>query len=114
MVVAFAAYLLAYSAIHGYRFSNLYALALLAVCIQLVLLFFIRAVFVNIFDVVGFKRCLLLLGEGPLAPRLKLGWRRTSLDILMSSTMTRLKPDKVVPLRRAVRAALAAPELLHQ
>jgi sugar transferase (PEP-CTERM system associated) len=42
---------------------------LLAVCIQLLLLFFVRAFFVNIFSVVGFKRCLLLLGEGPLVSK---------------------------------------------
>ena len=49
IVVAFAAYLLPYSWVYGYRFSNLYALALLAVCFQLILLFFVRAFFVNIF-----------------------------------------------------------------
>ena len=69
MVVAFAAYLMTYSSFHAHRFSNLYAVSLLAVGFQLILLFFIRAFFVNIFDVVGFKRSLLLLGEGPLVSK---------------------------------------------
>src|SRR6516165_94786 len=67
IVIAFAAFLLPYSWVYSYRFSSLFALTLLAVGFQLILLFFIRAFFVNIVDVVGFKRRLLLLGEGSLA-----------------------------------------------
>ena len=69
IAVSFAVYLMAYASIHAYRFSNLYALALLAVCFQLVLLFFVRAFFVNLFDIVGFKRSLLILGDGPLVSK---------------------------------------------
>ena len=71
MAIAFAAYLMTYTSFHAHRFSNLYAVSLLAVGFQLILLFFIRAFFVNIFDVVGFKRSLLLLGEGPLVAKAK-------------------------------------------
>ena len=67
IVIAFAVFLLPYSWVYSYRFSSLFALTLLAVGFQLILLFFIRAFFVNIVDVVGFKRRLLLLGEGSLA-----------------------------------------------
>ena len=69
IVIAFATYLMAFTSIYGHRFSNLYALSLLAVCIQFILMFFVRAFFVNIFDVVGFKRCVLLLGDGPLVAK---------------------------------------------
>src|SRR4029077_2341155 len=55
-IVGFAAYLIPYSMVQGYRFSNLYALAILTVCFQLLMLFCIRAVFVNIFDIIGIKR----------------------------------------------------------
>ena len=70
-----------------YRFSSLFAIALLAVCFQLMLVFFIRAFFVNIVDVVGFKRRLLLLGEGSLAARFKPGLPRMSGDTLTSSAV---------------------------
>jgi len=113
MVVAFAAYLLAYSAIYGYRFSNLYALVLLAVCIQLVLLFFIRAVFLTIFDIVGFKRCLLLLGEGPLVSKAQ-AWlaenERGYTDVIhYDSHHDSVWQQRVVPLRgTVVRSAAVA------
>ena len=63
IVVAFAAFLVPYSWIHGHRFSNLYAVALAAACFQLILSFFVRAMLVNMFDVVGLKRRLLLVGD---------------------------------------------------
>jgi sugar transferase (PEP-CTERM system associated) len=113
-VIGFAAYLLPYSWVYGYRFSNLYALALLAVCFQLILLFFIRAVFVNIFDIVGFKRRLLLLGEGSLAAKVQ-AWLdandRGYTDVLRYDSA---RVERVVPLRghlarSAVLTAAAEP-----
>ena len=117
MVIAFAGYLLAYSSIYAYRFSNLYALVLLAVCIQLVLLFFIRAVFLSIFDIVGFKRCLVLLGEGPLVSKAQ-AWldenERGYTDVIHYDThYESVWQERVVPMRgRVVRSGLAtAPKL---
>ena len=106
IVIAFAAYLLPYSWIYGYRFSNLYALALFAVCFQLILLFFIRASFVNIFDIVGFKRRLLLLGEGSLAAKVQ-AWLaendRGYTDVVRYDSVWQ---ERIVPLRgRLVRSA---------
>ena len=71
IIVGFAAYLIPYSMIQGYRFSNLYALAILTVCFQLVLLFCVRAIFVNAFEIVGFKRRILLLGHDSLAAKVE-------------------------------------------
>jgi sugar transferase (PEP-CTERM system associated) len=110
IVIAFAAYLLPYSWVYGYRFSNLYALALFAVCFQLVLVFFIRASFVNLIDIVGFRRRILLLGEGSLAAKVQ-AWLaendRGYTDVVRYDSVWR---DRIVPLRgRLVRsAALAA------
>ena len=106
MVVAFAAYLMAYSSFHAHRFSNLYALSLLAVGFQLILLFFVRAFFVNIFDVVGFKRSLLLLGDGPLVSKAKI-WlaenERGYTDVihydLHQDSLFQNRPKHVVQLR---------------
>jgi sugar transferase (PEP-CTERM system associated) len=69
IAISFAAYLMTYSSIYAFRFSNLYALALLAVCFQLLLLFFVRAFLVNLFDIAGFKRSLMILGEGSLVSK---------------------------------------------
>jgi sugar transferase (PEP-CTERM system associated) len=109
IVIAFAAYLMPYSWVYGYRFSNLYALALLAVCFQLILLFFIRAFFVNIVDIVGFKRRILLLGEGSLANKVQ-GWLaendRAYTDVVRYDPIRQEHHDRIVPLRgRLVRSA---------
>ncbi len=110
-VIAFATYLLPYSWIYGYRFSSLFAITLLAVSIQLMLIFFIRAFFVNIVDVVGFKRRLLLLGEGSLAAKVQT-WlaenERGYTDVVRRDAVAR--QDRVVPLRGrlAHSAAVAA------
>ena len=106
IVIAFAAYLVPYSWVYGYRFSNLYALALFAVCFQLVLLFFIRASFVNIFDIVGFKRRVLLLGEGSLSAKVQ-AWLAENepgyTDVVRYDSVWQ---ERIVPLRgRLVRSA---------
>src|SRR5262249_4837588 len=118
IVFVFAAYLIAYASIYGYRFSSLYALALLAVCIQLLLLFFVRAFFVNFFDIAGFKRRLVLLGEGPLVSKAQ-AWLAQNdygyTDVIHYDTHSDSAwQERVIPLRgRLVRAtALAtAPDL---
>jgi sugar transferase (PEP-CTERM system associated) len=68
---AFATFLIPYSLVQDVRFSNLYVLAVFASCAQSVLVFFVRALFVAIFDVVGFRRRLLLVGGGPLAAKVQ-------------------------------------------
>jgi sugar transferase (PEP-CTERM system associated) len=102
IVLAFGTYLLAYSWVYHYRFSNLFALALVAVCIQMVLLFFIRAFFVNLFDIVGFKRRLLLLGEDSSATKVQ-AWLATNdrgyTDVLRYDSRSRESREHVVPLR---------------
>src|SRR5262249_53377806 len=70
-IVGFAFFLIPYSMVQGYRFSNLYPLAILTVCFQLLMLFCIRAVFVNIFDFIGIKRRILLLGHDSLATKVE-------------------------------------------
>jgi sugar transferase (PEP-CTERM system associated) len=112
IVLAFAAYLLPYSWVYHYRFSNLFALALLAVCFQMILLFFMRAFFVNIVDIVGFKRRLLLLGEGPLAAKVQ-AWLaendRGYTDVVRYDSVWQ---ERIVPLRgrhSAVMPAATAP-----
>jgi sugar transferase (PEP-CTERM system associated) len=107
--IAFGAFLLPYSWVYSYRFSSLFALTLLAVSIQLILLFLVRAFFVNIVDVVGFKRRLLLLGEGSLARKVQ-AWLRENdrgyTDIVHYDAAWH---EHVVPLRgRIVHSAAAA------
>ena len=118
IVFAFAAYLMVYASIYGYRFSSLYALALLAVCIQFLLLFFLRAIFFNIFDIAGFKRCIVLLGEGPFVGKAR-AWlteheRGYTHVIHYDTHHDSVWQERAVPVRgRLVRsAALAtAPDL---
>ena len=66
---AFAAFLIPYSIIQDVRFSSLYVVAIFAAGAQLVLLLLVRGLFVAIFNSVGFKRRLLVLGDGPLASK---------------------------------------------
>ena len=99
IIVAFAAYLVPYSMVQGHRFSNIYALAILAVCFQLVLLFCVRAIFVNAFAIIGFKRRILLFGHDALASKVE-GWLAEHdpgyTDIVHYSA---LRPEQVVPIR---------------
>jgi sugar transferase (PEP-CTERM system associated) len=107
IVVTFAAFLLPYSWVYSYRFSSLFALTLLAVGLQLVALFFIRAFFVSIVDVVGFKRRLLVLGEGSLAGKAH-AWLtendRGYTDVIRHNAVW---PERVVPLRGRVVHSVA-------
>ena len=118
IVVAFATYLLPYSWIFHYRFSNLFALALLAVCFQLVLVFFIRAFFVNIVDIVGFKRRLLLLGEGSLAAKVQTWLAENDRGYTDVVRRDAIWQERIVPLRgrlaHSVAMAAAADPLSHR
>jgi sugar transferase (PEP-CTERM system associated) len=106
IVIAFGAYLLPFSWVYGYRFSNLYALALLAVCFQLILLFFVRAFFVNIFDIVGFKRRVLLLGEGSLAAKVQAWLDENDRGYTEVLRYDSARQERIVPLRgHLVRSA---------
>src|SRR5262245_9759119 len=112
IIVAFAAYLVPYSMVQGLRFSNIYALAILAVCFQLLLLFCVRAIFVNTFDIVGFKRRILLFGHDALAGKVE-GWLAEHdpgyTDVVHYSA---LRPEQVVPIRWRSAVALAEPHLV--
>jgi sugar transferase (PEP-CTERM system associated) len=107
IVIAFAAFLLPYSWVYSYRFSSLFALTSLAVGFQLILLFFIRAFFVNIVNVVGFKRRLLLLGEGSLANKVQT-WLaehdHAYTDVVRHHITWQ---ERVVPLRRRLVHSVA-------
>lgn len=74
---AFAAFLVPYSLIQDVRFSNTYLVAVFAAGVQLVLLIFVRALFVAIFSTVGFRRRLLVLGEGPTAEKVNAWFTET-------------------------------------
>ena len=111
IIVGFAAYLIPYSIIQGYRFSNLYALAILTVCFQLVLLFCVRAIFVNAFEIVKSSGAFCSWDMILLQPRLNLARQNDPgyTDIVHYDL---LKPDKVVRFRRRSATVLAAPELI--
>ena len=64
---AFAALLVPYSLVQDVSFSNLYVVAIFAICLQLIPLFLVRGFLVALFSTVGFRRRILLLGDGPLA-----------------------------------------------
>ena len=113
IAVAYAVYLLAYSLAYGHRFSNLYALTLAAAFFQLIMLVFLRAFFFNVFDVVGLKRRILLLGNDAFSAKLQ------SWLTVHDSRYTEVIPydavvsERVVPLRRGASAvALATNPLL--
>jgi sugar transferase (PEP-CTERM system associated) len=107
IVVAFAAFLVPYSWIHGHRFSNLYAVALAAACFQLILSFFVRALLVNIFDVVGLKRRLLLMGEGSATAKIGAWFAKHDPGYTDLVHYDSFQPGRVLPLYRRSAAILA-------
>ena len=114
-IVGFAAYLIPYSMVQGYRFSNLYALAILTVCFQLLMLFCVRAVFVNIFDIIGIKRRILLLGHDSLATKVETWLVKHDhpgyTDVVHYNSF---RPERAVRLRWQSSTALAQTALLAQ
>jgi sugar transferase (PEP-CTERM system associated) len=109
-VVSFAAFIVPHSWLYGYRFSNVYAVALSATCFQLVLSFFLRAIVVSAFDVVGFKRRLLLLGEGPFAAKVEAWLAKNDPGYTHVIHYDSFRRERVVPLRRSSVLMLAEAE----
>jgi sugar transferase (PEP-CTERM system associated) len=113
-VVASAAFLILYSWAHGQRFTNLYAVALSAACLQLILSFFVRALVVDMFDVVGLKRRLLLLGEGSVAAKVETWLAKHDPGYTDVVHYDSLRSERIVPLRwrsATVPAQVILPDL---
>ena len=98
-VIASFVFLNLYSWALGQRFTNLFAVALAAACLQLILAFFVRALVVDMFDVVGFKRRLLLLGEGSVAAKVESWLDKHDPGYTDVVHYDSLRSERIVPLR---------------
>ena len=108
IVIASAAFLIPASWVNGQRFTNLYAIALFATCLQLGLSIVVRAVLVDRVHVVGLKRRLLLLGGNSVAAKVEAWFAQNDPGYTEIVHYDSLRPGRVVPLRRRSATVLAA------
>ena len=106
LVVAFAGFLIPYSWIHSERFSNIYAVVLFAAGLQLICSFFVRALLVDRFEMVGLKRRLLLMSASPVAGKVEAWFARGDRGYTDIIHYDSFRPERVMPLRRKSAAAL--------
>lgn len=71
MVVSFGFFLAVYTIFVKQNFSNIFSIVLFAACVQLFAIAVTRALFIDFFEVVGFKWRLLVLGDGAFSNKIE-------------------------------------------